>query len=244
MAKRKDPKTFTERIHKEILPVIKFPKKSKISKELSKRFMASLLGERLPDDHIPLVKTTPKQKYIMELFNRYNEIHESLDRFKLIVKFVTTLPRRKDISHLEYLKYHNEFFLNEVYIFKMRIDSLLDFLIKKSKKYKLPDQEKELKRIKLAVGNGLKHLIDIRGSHVHIKRYKTDKLDQLQLLNSLSDQFDFMKAYGDMETKGLHKKILTHIKETQSNFEKFVDVDLYEAIKDIAFNKLIPKSDK
>jgi hypothetical protein len=233
-------KTFAERINKEILPFIDLSKNSKESKSLNDRILANLLGERIPDDHLPIGEMTPRRAYLANIFKKYFEVKESFQRLKLTQIFLTNVQTKK-VPRIDYIRYHYEYYLNGIYITNCRINVFLDFLIKKSKREKLVDEVLEINRIKKALNKTTAGIIKIRGLHVHEKHYKSDKLDQLLGLDSLSNDFDFIRSYRDLELKDLKKNIAVEVKENIENLETFFENDMYRHLEGAIFKKLLPK---
>jgi hypothetical protein len=176
-----------------------------------------------------------------DLFRKFFEVKESFRRLEMSKNFLIKIPTSSKISKLDYIRYHYEYYLNEIYISKLRINQLLDFLIRRSQKVSLSIEEiNKMKAIKFAINDGTKGLIKTRGLHVHVKHYENGKLDQLGILHSLSKDFNIIRQYRDAELKELQKKIITEIKESHKNLNDFFEDTVYKHIKDIAFIKILP----
>ncbi len=220
-----------------MMPLLALPRGSKERAALEKRVVAGLVGERLPDDHLPIGPVSRKRTYLWSIFRKYFEVTESFERLKLARNFISKLPRRGTLSKIDYIRYHYEFYLNEMYICNLRINLLLDFLIKKCSRAGLVDRCDEVRRIKSTVNRGMKGVLGRRGAHVHERHFKNDKLDQLVSLNSLSSSFDFIRSYRDSEIKAFKKEIVKEITANINELEQFFEKSLYKKIGPLIFSK-------
>lgn len=232
-------KTFSERIHKETIATLTLPKRKKERDVLMKRVSASLLGERLSDDHLPIKKYSPKRAYLRELHTKYTELKESLERLKLCLRFFSRIQNYKTISKLEYIRYHYEFYLNEIYIFSERLDQLFNFLFKKCQKANLIEEGKRIREIKININDALRNIVKVRGLHVHKRRHRTNKLDQLQTLHTLSADFDFIREYRDYELKAMQKVLKKEIRGNIDALNKLLENEIYRELGTVIFNKIM-----
>jgi hypothetical protein len=228
--------SFSKRLHKEIIPTIRMPR-TKVGKEkMHERFVASLSGKRLPDDHLPIDKFSTREKYFVELHRKFYEVILSLERMSMAEKFI----KRKQFAFdkIDYLRYHLEVFLNESYIFSIRFNELLEFIVSRCQKKGLNDDLVKVKGFKKKFNDSLKNLILVRGHHVHKIRYRTDKLDQLNILNSLSNEFDFIREYRDSELKETRQKILKELRDVRNNLRDFLEERLCKELGIVIFTRL------
>jgi hypothetical protein len=233
--------TFSERIHKEIIPFIDFSEKPKERAELEKRIIAGILGERISGDDLPIGPMSDKRIYLKNIFDIYFEVRETLRRIKLSQDFLSKIPKNIKVPKLDYIRYHYEYYLNEMYMYNIRVNILLDFLIKKCRKLNLLDEIKKIEIIKLAINKAMGGIYKRRGVHVHVKHYKNDKLDQISTLDSLSKDFDFIDVYKNTELTILQKELLIEIKKNLKEVERIFEKVIYRKIGNIIFIKLMPK---
>ena len=135
------------------------------------------------------VKISDKEKFIYQkLFKGLDEITSSYYRMKDITYYFSHFPYvgEKDVSHPNYLRYHIENYLNEMYILKLRITDYIKVITrsyKKSSNY--GDMQSALDGIKKAIVDCMDGLITTRGSHVHQSRFTNDDIDRLTTLDLL-----------------------------------------------------------
>lgn len=164
--------TFSNRLSKEIKPFMLMVENDKVLKKgLGERIVAHLMGDGVPGDDLPLYNFSQKEKYIRNVFDKYYEIRKSLDIINLSKNFLSKLPNKNSkVSKIEYIKYHYEHYLNEIYITNLRFNQLLDYIIKICLKQNLSFEIKEVKKIKLIINKGMMMIVDRRGLHVHKKK--------------------------------------------------------------------------
>ena len=244
----KKNKTFSERLSietrpyiKEVEALMKLPKNSEKRMIFEKRMQGSFLGERYPDDHLSLVPITPHKTHIKKIVNKFSEIQESLKRMRLGQVFLSKIRKNKKVSKLNYLQYHYENYLNEMFIYRERINSLLDYIIKICQKAKKTKEKEKVQELRKRFNKALENIINVRGSHVHIKRYSSNKLEQLYTLDSVSENFEFIRYYRDSELKNLKSIFLKEMKENIETLENFIEKDISKEIGDIIFIELFPK---
>jgi hypothetical protein len=232
----KKTKTFSDRLFKEIEPSFKSFQDPKHQKVLAERMRARLFGEEPPEGYRPIKKESARERYLRDVFYKYLEIQKSLERIKLTQKYISRIPGH--VTKLEYLQYHYEYYLNEVYIFNLRINHLLDFLIKKCQKLNLQDEMPKIRNIKRAVNTSMDGYIKVRGQHVHVKHHETSKISQLVSLDLISKNFNFIKSYRDWELRLLRKNIKSEIQKTHTVLKDSLEKDLYKYLGQLVFTKL------
>lgn len=80
------------------------------------------------------------------IFNGFSEISKSFDNLRLIEKFVHINPPQEDeINYANYLTYHIHNYLQEMYIFKNRLDTYIKTI---NEQYKKQIGEKLLQDVK------------------------------------------------------------------------------------------------
>ena len=239
--------TFGKRLIKEIKPFIKeaisitkLPKGSKKRTELEQRTISSLFGERTKDDHLPLVKITPRKIYLKNILSKYVEIVESLDMMKLSVTFIIKGAKDKNIPRLKYIKYHYGNYLNELYIYSIRIKDLFDFIISKCQKAKKVKEVIKIQRIRTIFNKNIDNAKNIRGNHVHQKRYSNNKFEQIYQLDSLGEDFNFIREYGNHEFKELKKKTIKGMRDNIKVLDDFIEIEIHEHLGNIIFDEIHP----
>jgi hypothetical protein len=240
-------KTFTVRILEEIKPTLSIVKKKKYKKIFSQRLYSALFGDTPKDRVSSVIPLSEKDEYLMEVFKMSSEIKESIERIKLSSIFLSKKFSDKKITKIDYMRYHYEYYLNEVYIFYTRIVRLLTFLKKECRNKKLIVEIEHLKIIEKSIRKTLGGFVDrdtgLRSLHVHKQRYTNDKISQINglVLAASFENDPIFSAYRDSEIRKFKKKIETEINNNVGVLEKIYEEWLYKEIKDIVFKKLIPK---
>lgn len=231
-------KTFFGKLHKELWPFLKSLETMKENEVFKKRFMADLLGEDYPEASTSLVESSPYFEYLRELLSEYGELNKSIERIRLSAKFISqSPPSRSRISKTTYIRYHFEFYLNEIYIFKERLDRLLARLEKKCRKARLKKEEKALRESKREIEEAFSSFVKIRGKHVHLRRYEDNKMRQLELLETLSE-FNVVATLRDFEYEQFKKKTVNQITAIAKTLEGVINNFLGGSIEEIIFKKL------
>jgi hypothetical protein len=154
--------------------------------ELGEAIMNTVLGLRPT-----VISKKPTRKWIFvgnKIFQPMGEIFNSLWAIENIAIYVRSFPyKRRGILPLNYLQYHIENYLNEIYILKTRLISYLNTLEKAYSKTKQGRiVAKKLKPLRLLVDTAFKAYTEKRGSHVHVSRFKDEDIDRLSTLQVLS----------------------------------------------------------
>ena len=163
-------------------------KKSDYS-NIGKKIINTIIDKNDVDEKMinsPII-LTKKEEFISELFEYANEIHKSYLRLELSIKLIRRIENNKGFKRHELLNYYFENFINELYIFLERINSLLDILIKKTKILGLQIQYKNLVKTKQFFLKFFDSQRKARNYHTHIRRYKDknyEKLELMELFNS------------------------------------------------------------
>jgi len=230
-------RTFSERLFKESKYLLQTPKRKKEMLIVFDRTVRHLLGENDPNDNQPIRKYTNRQKYLVNLFREYYEIKQSLDRIEQSRKFISNIPR--SAKKLDYIRYHYEFYLNELYIFYCRTNHLLDFLITTCQKKKLFSEITTIRNVKNSIKTSMAGVLKTRGRHVHKRRYENNKMDQISALELFSEKFDVIEAYKDTELRKFKKDIKMQILLTHKHLSDFLDKDLYKHLGKIIFGTIL-----
>ena len=174
-------KGLTEEIRRSYLPVAK-----QHEKELGQSLLNTLLDDPGPK-HIVRVGT-PKEKYLKRIFDGFSEIHSSYQALTDIEIYINRFPfSSTSVTKPRYLRYHVENYFNEMYLLKERLLAFLTIIGRSFRKD--PRHSAVLAATRplfKIVSDSLEDVVDIRGRHVHQKRYTDSQIDRLELMELLS----------------------------------------------------------
>ncbi|MEK7524576.1 MAG: hypothetical protein AAB588_06130 [Patescibacteria group bacterium] len=172
--------------------------------------------------------------FAAKLFRSFSEIVTSYRAIQNFIVYLNVFPFKKKVSQYDYLKYHIENYLQELYIFRLRLESYLNVVEKLYKKSpRIGTQVSEtIDKLRLLVANFFGHYKMVRGRHVHKFRYTDRDIDRLALFDTLSASQDkefvtklqvFYKiAYEDISRKW-KRKILEDIRAIHALNESYFD---------------------
>ncbi len=240
-------KKFFEAVMHEMEGVIK-PKVSDpaLNKEIGQAILNTIFDLDGPKE----VQKNPEDKAIFvanKIFRPLSEILTNIEALENISVYAASFPyRRQGISRLDYLKYHIENYLNELYILKNRLISYLTIIERAYKKCdRASEISKELKPVYQIVSGTLDGYINIRGSHVHDKRYSDtdfDRLTNLSLL-SMSQDKEFSNIFQGMfveEYRKTRKKWVGKMKRDLEAIEQLLEIFFSPIVNSLVINgKLI-----
>jgi len=238
---KKFGETLLEHFNKVIL---KAPMSKKEEKATNERIKATLFGKKIPKKYQKSTPIKPKERILADTFYDYSEISESLSRIEMISILIKQYPampswKKCGITKTQYLRYHYENFLNEIYIFKERVRLFLKHIERRCKRRSMIDDAKLVKKMNDVFEGALNDICDVRARHVHERRYKDEKIDQLEGLEIYSayvdPQFDWFK---NREYKALRMELSKQIIDIKKQLDGSLNVIL-EAIKHIIFKKLL-----
>jgi hypothetical protein len=140
---------------------------------LSQRMLATLKGT--PESISPPPQTA-YEHFVIDIFRAYGEVFQSFDNLARMVDLIRLRFKKSgDVTRLQYLSFVLEASLNEFYIFSERMQVLLVTL---QRKYRSDAQFQSLQSSIPAasevVRKTLEPIVQIRGSHVHERRYSGD----------------------------------------------------------------------
>lgn len=184
---------FIQSWSKAIVPVIK---ELGISGEISKNLQQTILGEpETPYDAAPM---TRDQQFAVRMFRDISEIHTCVERLKDFETYVSRFPfQRTRITRDAYLQFVVEGHLHELYLLRERLIALAKHIARAHKK---DSDSKKVLRITNAlekfVLEALGRFTNVRGSHVHVRRYTHADIGRLRLISVLQKgpADDFTKA--------------------------------------------------
>lgn len=183
-------------------------------------------------------KPTRKGTFVAnKIFRPMGEILNALWAIENIAIYIRVFPyKRQGISPLSYLQYHIENYLNEIYILKTRLISYLNTLGKAYSKTKQGRvTAKKLTPLYSAVATAFKTYTEVRGSHVHVSRFKDEDIDRLSTLHLLSiSGDDFGHLMNDMflsSYRTSRKKWAEKIEKDSTAMHKLLDFYFEELTK-------------
>jgi hypothetical protein len=227
------------------------------------RFRSSILGviipqaERLLEDHesdfSEIYKTvllggngrttidrkrSKKEDFISKIFKGFTEINDVLERLQNIELYVRRFPyAASSVTRLQYLKYHFENYLNEVYILRERLNSYLTSIKRLYRKDPRKHEIDELvKNIRKTISGSLGSVIEVRGAHIHEKRYDDDDFARLRTLELLIIGDSAFKPFYDKAYKEIRKKKTSLIERNNKETRKIIDVYM-DKLYGIVFDK-------
>lgn len=134
--------------------------------------------------------------------------------------------------------------MNDIYILQSRISKLTKTIKRSIKDYKEENNfNADFTVIDNSTNNAIdrfKRIIEIRGAHVHVKRYTTkdiDNVESYEVISKFGDTEKYNIALKD-EIKELKKKYVNKIKKNQEQIEKILKLYLQD-INEFLFKKNI-----
>lgn len=178
------------------------------------------------------VQKQPSDKSIFianKLFRGISEIYTTFNNLKNIEIYARRFPYRGcGISRLDYLKYHIENYLNEIYILKVRLIAYSKTISRAYRKSENAEAiQEDLGQVSKDISKALNKIVEIRGDHVHSLRYSDSKIDRLSTLELLSKSDDepavlfrelFLTTY-----KQTRKEWTKAMKANREEIEKLLD---------------------
>jgi hypothetical protein len=163
-----------------------------VSKEISRNIIFNLKGPRQIN-----IKHSPKTLFLAnKLFRPMSEILKSIESIENISVYMRTFPYKKqDISKVNYLCYHIENYLHEIYILYKRMEAYKNIIKKEYKAQTNATNIESIEKIWKSVDKAMKGIINMRGWHTHRYRYAADDLDSLATIEL------FVKGYQDNKDK-------------------------------------------
>jgi hypothetical protein len=198
-------------------------------------------------------KPSIRDKFIAnKIFRPMSEILTSIWLIENIAIYVRTFPhKRQNVSHLSYLRYHVENYLNEIYILQTRLISYLNTLEKAYRKSEQgPKISEIIEPLCTFVCDSLKSYNQARSSHVYVARFSDKEIDRLSALDLLSigdDDFaNLMKNIFLSSYRAARKKWADKIQKDSIDINKLLDV-YFEVLTKVLFRDehlIIPENYK
>lgn len=233
---------FWDELFKHLKPYLN---KSK-SKRVQRNVLFGLAG--LNDKIKPSrQKITPIEEYLSSLLFNYSELDESLKRFKIISILIKQYPKlaswdKVGLTKTIYLRYHYETFLSEAYLYRERMKLFLNTLKKQCKQKGLSKEAEYVEKVLKDFLDSLEGVNNVRGRHVHVRRFKNNKIEQLTGLELVLDSFDHLKELRDQEYKNLRSKLSKEVDRFGTDLEELQNITLSKILK-LTFTDLKKKYD-
>ena len=187
-------------------------------------------------------KPTQYDEIFLKLFYGFREISDSYYSLIDIETYIGRFPYgNSEISRTRYLGYQMENFLHEAYILKERLRSYLASIVRLYKKDSKHQELLNAKEILLPIIEGVfSRIKDVRGVHVHQRRFSDEDLEQLKTL-------EFLEKIGDKELSKIRdifkivyrttrKKYKLTIKKNNKKIKDFLDM-YFDRLSPIIGNK-------
>ncbi len=237
-------KKFGDILHEHLIPYLKEPTSKKEKEVARERMKCSLLGKKVPEKYQRKTPFEPIEEFLMDIAFNYFEISDSLSRLEMIVLLIKQYPalpswKKEGITQTRYLRYHYENFLNEIYLFKERVLLLLRDIKKKCKKNNLKKEAETIKKLEEIFIKSLDNACKVRGRHVHVRRYKSDKIEQLENLELFSEN-GYLDLLRKLEYRPLRRELSKEITKMRKDLETVMN-KILDKITNITFKKLKAK---
>lgn len=186
-------------------------------------------------------------EYLSSLLFNYGELDESLKRFRIISILIKQYPKlsswdKVGLSKTIYLRYHYEAFLHEAYLYRERMRLFLNTLKKQCKQNGLSKEAEYIEQVLKDFLHSMEGVNNVRGRHVHVRRYKNNKIEQLIGLELVLDSVDQLKELRDQEYKNLRVKLSKEVHKFGTDLEELQNITLRKILK-LTFSDLKKKYD-
>ena len=177
----------------------------------------------------------PLISFFFKIFLGFVEISDAFEALKLSELLISLAPpRSKKIKKDEYLKYHINAYLQEMYILKGRLRSYATKLRRSYRKAAWKDQFiKVTNPLERVINESLENVISVRGSHVHESRYSDEDLNSLSDLTIISESNEFRIYDLNIQYVLSQEKWKRQIRENNQETKKLLDIyfsTLHQAI--------------
>lgn len=151
------------------------------------------------------------------LVHGFREIESTLKALRLIEAMIgVAAPRSKLVPKHEYLKFLIGAYFQEVYILEQR---LTKYAIKIQRTYRPRfDATAILQSIQETFGG----VVELRGEHVHLKRYSDMRIDILHGLVFVENLMDGLHVTAELEYKNVQTEWLKFAKERNAEIQIFL----------------------
>ena len=217
-------KGLTKEFSRSYVPIVKEHKK-----ELGQSILNSLFDDPGPK-HIYRVPA-PKEIYLKRIFDGFLEIHSSYQALTDIEIYINRFPfSATSVTKPRYLRYHVENYFNEMYLLKKRLLAFLTIIGRNFRKdSRHSDVLAATRPLFRIVDDSLEDIVDIRGRHVHQKRYSDTQIDRLELMELFSrtvkedDELSMaLKTFYQFEYKRIRSEWKSQIKQNNETVNKLL----------------------
>jgi hypothetical protein len=189
-------------------------------------YEAKKRGEQVPEKD---------NSFFQKIFYGFTEISGAVDALKLAEIFILLAPpRTRRIKRDDYLKYHINAYLQEVYILEARLKA---YATKLKRAYSKTDRHitlvQNIDPLFELVKDTFEGIVNTRGRHVHLYRYSDDDLDRLSSLILISRFKDEFLYDAKFEYKLMQLTWKKRVKENNDATLKLLDYyfdAMYEAV--------------
>lgn len=167
--------------------------------------------------------SSEKSQFIYKkIFTPLSEIVSSLQAIENISIYANSFPyTTQGVSRVDYLAYHIENYLNEIYLLKNR---LLKYATELERAYRKNENGEQIKDVLKLLRDYVESAFDsysiVRGKHVHQKRFTDDNIDRLRSFELLTLKQD------DERSKLLQNLYLHKYREVRKEWVKKMKADL------------------
>lgn len=191
----------------------------------------------LPQITIPL---SEENAFLKKMFNGFYEIYNSHRCMKNVETYISINPySARGIPRSEFLKYHYENYLNELYILKERMIKYIDDI---KKNYKCSRQrlsvEASLSKISKTIEETFKKILSIRHDNVHTEKQTDFGMTRLEMFELLANNPDSEtdKWMRDSIYRATRKERLKWIRKQNIQVKKGLD-DYFDVLHQYVFSK-------
>ena len=198
--------------------------------------------ESIVKNKLDMDKLTPNEQARLKIFEEYTDLNSTYESIRNCLIYINSFPFYPRVTKVDYLKFIYNAYLNEVYILQSRISKFAKTIKRSLKEYR---EEKEfnvdVNIIDKSTNNTIdkfKGIIEIRGAHVHVRRYttrNTDIVESYELISKFKDTERYKIAFKD-EIKELKKNYVSKIRKNQEKIEEILKLYLQD-INDFLLKK-------
>jgi hypothetical protein len=220
------------------------------SKDFRKYLKSIINGETYYSPKQREKNPSKRISFITDLFYLYSELAESYQRLQLTYILIKKLKyseyfQKVGIKRVELLRYHYENFISELYIFKARATLIFRRIEKTAQKLGFYNESKLINNSCRKFSSCFENIDNVRGKHVHLRRYTDDKFKQLESLEFLRilDPFksnEMLGLYSKSVFNEKKKDILKNVELNIENVKKVTDLYLAQII-DVTFTRILEK---
>ncbi|QNI32206.1 hypothetical protein H7849_25000 [Alloacidobacterium dinghuense] len=174
----------------------------------------------------------PSELFIVDLFQHFVEIINSVERLRLIAALLGARPGRSPkVNKATYLSFLLESYLQELFVLRERFLLFAKYVKRKSKRLDPRDATKLDNLIKLTV-TLFERRARQRSNHVHETRYTTDDISHAQGLELIAnsplpkDPIDpaAWRVHADLAYQETRKRLVKEVRKELEAIEKFQNV--------------------